>query len=165
MERLSRSDRCQGRAAIGRMRECYQGTRNVPPSMTADDTKRVARFRQHLIDIRDYLRNNGNDLTDYGKARRDGLRISSAPAESGMNNMINQRMGKRQPCAGPRMERMPYCRSAAPCSTIGWKHFSASGSQNSALPQRGLQRLLPNGRHPQTCSTSKCGTDSMLDSN
>ena len=87
----------QGRAAVGRMRECYQGTRDVTPSMTADDTKRVGRFRQHLIDLRDYLGNNGNDLTDYGKARRDGLRISSAPAESGMNHLINQRMGKRQP--------------------------------------------------------------------
>jgi hypothetical protein len=28
---------------------------------------------------------------------RDGLRISSAPAESGMNHVVNQRMGKRQP--------------------------------------------------------------------
>ena len=67
---------------------------------TLDDfqhSERVDRFRQHLIDLRDYLRNNGNDLTDYGKARRDGLRISSAPAESGMNHLINQRMGKRQP--------------------------------------------------------------------
>jgi hypothetical protein len=64
------------------------------PSFHAE---RVKRFRRHVIDLRDYLLNNQKNLTNYGKARRDGLRISSAPAESGMNHLINQRMGKRQP--------------------------------------------------------------------
>ena len=36
-------------------------------------------------------------MTDYRKAQREGLRISSAPAESGMSHLVNQRMGKRQP--------------------------------------------------------------------
>ena len=49
-----------------------------------------------VVRLTSFLEDDGNDLTDYGKARRDGLRISSALAESGMNHLINQRMGKRQ---------------------------------------------------------------------
>ena len=81
--------------------------------MTADYTKRVDRFRQHLIDLRDYLGNNGNDLTDYGKARCDGLRISSAPAESCMESPDQSAMGKRQPMRWSADARMHCCRSAA----------------------------------------------------
>jgi hypothetical protein len=34
---------------------------------------------------------------DYAHGYRHGLRISSAPAESGMNHLVNQRIGKHQP--------------------------------------------------------------------
>jgi hypothetical protein len=37
------------------------------------------------------------NLTNYAHAHCHGLRISSAPAESGMSHLVNQRMGKRQP--------------------------------------------------------------------
>jgi hypothetical protein len=57
----------------------------------------MQRFRKHLLDLRDYLVNNQTSLTNYAHAYRNGLRISSAPAESGMSHVINQRMGKRQP--------------------------------------------------------------------
>ena len=57
----------------------------------------MQRFRKHLLDLRDYLVNNQTSLTDYAHAYRNGLRISSAPAESGMSHVVNQRMGKRQP--------------------------------------------------------------------
>ena len=74
---------------------------DVPLSNLGGDpsfhAERVKRFCRHLIDLRDYLLNIQKNLTNYGKARRDGLRISSAPAESGMNHLINQRMGKHQP--------------------------------------------------------------------
>jgi len=79
------------------MRDCYHGTGLVPTTVTSFHAERVKRFRRHLIDLGDYLISNQRNLTNYGKARRDGLRISSAPAESGMNHLINQRMGKRQP--------------------------------------------------------------------
>jgi hypothetical protein len=39
----------------------------------------------------------GTGLTNYAHAHRHELRISSAPAESGMSHLVNQRMGKRQP--------------------------------------------------------------------
>jgi hypothetical protein len=87
----------QWRGALHRMRDCYLGTSLVATTVTTFNAERVKRFRQHLIDLRDYLISNQRNLTNYGKARRDGLRISSAPAESGMNHLINQRMAKRQP--------------------------------------------------------------------
>jgi hypothetical protein len=87
----------QWRGALHRMRDCYHGTGLVATTITPIHAERVKRFRRHLIDLRDYLISNQRNLTNYGKARRDGLRISSAPAESGMNHLINQRMGKRQP--------------------------------------------------------------------
>jgi hypothetical protein len=87
----------QWRGALHRMRDCYQGIRVIAKTVTSHHAERVKRFRRHLIDLRDYLLSNQGNLTNYGKARRDGLRISSAPAESGMNHLINKRMGKRQP--------------------------------------------------------------------
>src|SRR5258708_11157218 len=39
----------------------------------------------------------GRSSRNYAHAYRHGLRISSAPAESGMSHLVNQRMGKRQP--------------------------------------------------------------------
>jgi hypothetical protein len=87
----------QWHGALHRMRDCYHGTSMVATTVTSFHAERVKRFRKHLIDLRDYLLNNQGNLTNYGKARRDGLRISSALAESGMNHLINTRMGKRQP--------------------------------------------------------------------
>src|SRR6266404_9931856 len=85
------------RGALHRLRNCYQGIRAIARTVTSLHAERVKRFRRHLIDLRNYLLSNQGNLTNYGKARRDGLRISSAPAESGMNHLINKRMGKSQP--------------------------------------------------------------------
>jgi hypothetical protein len=48
-----------------------------------------------------YLKNNWKSLTNYAYAYRRGLRISSAPAESGMAHLVNQRMGKKQSMRWP----------------------------------------------------------------
>ena len=53
-------------------------------SLRPVDAEPVERFRQHMVNLRDYLKNNWSSLTNYGRARRHGRRISSAPAESGM---------------------------------------------------------------------------------
>jgi hypothetical protein len=84
-------------AAIERMRGIYRGAGAVIGSLRPVDAERVERFRQHMVNLRDYLKNNWSSLTNYGHARRHGRRISSAPAESGMSHLVNQRMGKRQP--------------------------------------------------------------------
>jgi hypothetical protein len=85
------------RAALERMREIWRATKALLNTLFGNDAERVSRFRQHLINLRDYLRNNSSGLRNYAKDRRNGLLISSAPAESLMSHLVNQRMGKRQP--------------------------------------------------------------------
>jgi hypothetical protein len=83
--------------AIERMRGLFRGAGAVMESLRTLDAERVGRFRQHLVNLRDYLKSNWGSLTNYGYLHRHGRRISSAPAESGMAHLVNQRMGKRQP--------------------------------------------------------------------
>jgi hypothetical protein len=87
----------QWRPAIARMKTIYQGTCETATRMGHAAGEHMQRFRKHLRDLRDYLVNNQASLTNYAHAYRNGLRISSAPAESGMSHVVNQRMGKRQP--------------------------------------------------------------------
>lgn len=87
----------QWRPAIARMRTIYQGTCEAATRIGAAAGEHLQRFRKHLQDLRDYLVSNQKSLTNYAHAYRNGLRISSASAESGMSHVINQRMGKRQP--------------------------------------------------------------------
>ena len=42
------------------------------------------------------LKNNSSIPVNYGRARREGRPISTAPAESVMNHLVNRRMLKRQ---------------------------------------------------------------------
>jgi len=79
------------------MRRLFRRAGAVIKSLRTLDAERVGRFRQHLVSLRDYLKNNWGSLTNYGHVHRHGRRISSAPAESGMTHLVNQRMGKRQP--------------------------------------------------------------------
>jgi hypothetical protein len=79
------------------MKAIYQGTREAVGRMGPAAGEHMQRIRNHLLDLRDYLVNNQTSFTNYAHAYRNGLRISSAPAESGMSHVINQRMGKRQP--------------------------------------------------------------------
>jgi hypothetical protein len=43
-----------------------------------------------------FLANNRRDLIDYQRARIAGRRISSAPAESVINHVVNRHLSKRQ---------------------------------------------------------------------
>jgi hypothetical protein len=87
----------QFRAAIERMKTIYQGTCEAAVRIGHAAGEHMQRFRKHLQELRDYLVSNQTSLTNYAHAHRNGLRISSAPAESGMSHLVNQRMGKRQP--------------------------------------------------------------------
>lgn len=82
---------------MGRMEAVYCATKRLEGSGSIDDKERVRRFRQHLIDLRDYLRSNWHGLRNYAAETRRGRKISSAMAESAMSHLVNQRMGKRQP--------------------------------------------------------------------
>jgi hypothetical protein len=96
-------------AAIHRMRDIYRGTREavVRPHSAASD--RIDRFCKHLLDLRDYLRNNWSGLTNYAHAHRHRLRISSAPAESEMSHLVNRRRttGRPQHCNSLQKKRLP----------------------------------------------------------
>ena len=87
----------QWHAAVKRMHEIYNAAKTGLKIESATDAERLQRFRRHLFELKEYLRNNWKNLTNYAHAYRHGLRISSAPAESGMSHLVNQRMGKRQP--------------------------------------------------------------------
>ena len=87
----------QWHAVIARMKSIYQGTHEATKSLGSAAGGHLRRFRKHLLDLRDYLVNNQASLTNYAHAYHHGLRISSAPAESGMSHIVNQRMGKHQP--------------------------------------------------------------------
>jgi hypothetical protein len=86
----------QWHRAIARMKTIYQGTCDAATRLGHAAGEHMQRFRKHLRDLRDYIVNNQTSLTNYAHAYRNGLRISSAPAESGMSHVVNQRMGKRQ---------------------------------------------------------------------
>jgi hypothetical protein len=79
------------------MREIYRGVKDLSGSLSGAEAERLRRFRQHLVDLHDYLRSNWSGLRNYAAERRKGLKISSAAAESLMSHLVNQRMGKRQP--------------------------------------------------------------------
>ncbi len=65
------------RAAMLRMRDCFRGTRPASDNISPYNSDRLGRFRKHLLDLRGYLLSNKENLTNYGKAQHDGLRISS----------------------------------------------------------------------------------------
>jgi hypothetical protein len=83
-------------AAVKRMHTIYDAAKRSLDIVTPGDRERLYRFRQHLFDLHEYLKNNWKSLTNYAYAYRNGLRISSALAESGMAHLVNQRMGKKQ---------------------------------------------------------------------
>ena len=87
----------KGEAALELIEAVCCATTRLKGFGSSDDTERVRRFRQHMIDLRDYLRGNWNGLRNYAAETRQGRRISSALAESAMSHLVNQRMGKRQP--------------------------------------------------------------------
>jgi hypothetical protein len=55
-------------AAIERMRGIYRGAGAGIGSLRPVDAERVERFRQHMVNLRDYLKNNWSSLTNYGHA-------------------------------------------------------------------------------------------------
>jgi hypothetical protein len=85
------------KAALQRIEAVYRATKRLEGCGSIDNAERVGRFRQHMIDLRDYLRSNWKGLRNYAAETRQGRKISSAMAESAMSHLVNQRMGKRQP--------------------------------------------------------------------
>jgi hypothetical protein len=62
----------------------------------ARDIHHVERLCGLLIELRRYLVANRASLTNYGAAHRRGGRVATAHVESTVNQVINQRMCKKQ---------------------------------------------------------------------
>jgi hypothetical protein len=83
------------RIRIGRERRALRATCAEELVQPRRCKRTHAAVRKHLPDLRDYIVNNQTSLTNYANAYRNGLLISSAPAESGMSHVFNQGMGMR----------------------------------------------------------------------
>jgi hypothetical protein len=95
--------------------------------------ERLGRFRRHAVELRRYLRNNSRGLINYGCVWRNGQRISTAPAESGMGHLIKERMGGGSPFAGLRTALIGYCKCAVPSSMTDSTSFSENGTHDFNL--------------------------------
>ena len=126
----------KSQAALERIGKIYCATQQLLGVGCNDDTERIRRFRQHLIDLCNYLRSNWSGLTNYARERRNGRRISSALAESAMSHLVNQRMGKRQPMRWSAEGGLFYCKCAARFSTSSWIPLSVSGTRSSGINKR-----------------------------
>jgi len=67
-----------------------------PESVEARDISHVVYLRTLLVELRRYLMANRASLTNYGAAYRRGERVATAHVESTVNQVINQRMCKKQ---------------------------------------------------------------------
>jgi hypothetical protein len=59
-------------AALRRIEAVYRATKRLEGCGSIDDAERVRRFRQHLIDLRDYLRSKLEGIEEL--CRRDATR-------------------------------------------------------------------------------------------
>ncbi len=146
--------------AVNRMFMIRTSIVDIAAQLPRAESERAERMRVHLIDMREYLKNNCGSLTNYSAARRNGLRISSAPAESSMSNVINQRMGKRQPMSSVRRRRTPLV--ASPVHRAGQPArdaIPAVAHEVSLLTsRRGATRFVtarPQGRSSSTATNER----------
>lgn len=89
----------RGRAAdegIDQIRNLATTLAEAIPSLSAFYATRADTARCAAMRLLDFLQNNAAIIVDYALARKAGRRISTAPAESVMNHLINRRMSKRQ---------------------------------------------------------------------
>ena len=121
----------QWKSALIRMRDIYQGVGRCLATLNGADSERATRFRQHLLELRNYLINNQTSLICHSQARQEGIRISSSPAESNMAHVINQRLGKRQPMRCHRKAHICCSKCAAHCWMASSRRCSESGTPNS----------------------------------
>jgi hypothetical protein len=119
-------------AALDRMGDLYRASARLLNSAPPSDAERSRRFREHLVNLRDYLCRNWSGLTNYARDHRHGMRISSAPAESAMSHLVNQRMGKRQQCAGLLKALIYFCKCDAPFWTTGSSRYSGKSIRTFA---------------------------------
>ena len=88
----------RGRAALGieLARTLGASLAEAAPTMRPFYASTAVTAEAATLRLREFLQNNASILVDYAKAKQQGRRISTAPAESVMNHVVNRRMSKRQ---------------------------------------------------------------------
>jgi hypothetical protein len=88
----------RGRAALGieLARTLAASLAEAVPSLPPFYAGAASTAQGATARLTEFLKNNALILVDYARAREGGKRISTAPAESVMNHVINRRMSKRQ---------------------------------------------------------------------
>lgn len=84
------------RQALAALSAATRGTRHRRQEISREDWAHLRRFRDHASSLRTYLASAPAERRHYFRARRQAFRISSAPAESTMAHLVNQRLCKRQ---------------------------------------------------------------------
>lgn len=74
----------------------YMAQATEPECVDDQNLSHVVHLRTLLVELRRYLMANRTSLTNYGAAYRRGERVATAHVESTVNQVINQRMCKKQ---------------------------------------------------------------------
>jgi len=86
----------------GRVERAREGIEELPWEMelTAGASENRDQLRKPVRELDGYLRNHQEFLPNYGERYRNGERIATGFVESTVNQVVSQRMGKRQPMQG-----------------------------------------------------------------
>jgi hypothetical protein len=90
----------------------------------------VERVRERLAELWSYLTANQTRLINYGREYREGHRISTAPVESTVDQLVDWRMDRSSTCAGPDAARRCCSTRAVRYSTDNWANTPDGRPQN-----------------------------------
>lgn len=91
-----RLERAKWRLWHGRAKSAIEAIRTIAPVIEALDVEDASTLLRHVDKLQTYLESNERYWVDYAKRYRAGLPISSAPAESAVNELVSLRMAKQQ---------------------------------------------------------------------
>jgi hypothetical protein len=94
-----RLDRAKWRLWHGRARNAIEAISSLPEFIAercTTDSVDGSTLLRNIEKLQTYLESNERYLVNYGKRYRAGLAISSAPAESAVNQLVSARMAKKR---------------------------------------------------------------------
>jgi hypothetical protein len=91
-----RLERAKWRLWHGRAKSAVEAISTIAPVIEALGVECASTLLRNVDKLQTYLESNERYLIDYGKRYRAGLPISSAPAESAVNQLVSLRMAKQQ---------------------------------------------------------------------
>ena len=91
----TRLDRAKWRLWHGRAKGAIELISSLPEFIAKRCSGDTSTLLGNIDKLQTYLESNERYMVDYGKRYRAGLAISSAPAESAVNQLVSMRMAKR----------------------------------------------------------------------